>query len=237
MSYERPADLARALALRAEGGRVVLAGGTDLLAATTARELAGPVLDLTAVAELQGVTLSPAGLRLGGGASWTQVARAALPPACAGLQAAARVVGSIQIQNRGTVAGNLVNASPAADSVPPLLTLDAEVELASVRGLRRMALSAFLLGPRRTALAADELLLAVHIPAAALAGQGAFEKLGARAHLVISIGMAAVRLVAVEDRVGAVALAVGACSPVACRLAEAEAGLLGRPLAAPEIAR
>jgi len=231
MSYERPVDLARALELRAEGGRVVLAGGTDLLAATPARELRGPVLDVTAVEEMQGVGLSPAGLRLGGGASWTAVARAALPPACAGLQAAARVVGSAQIQNRGTVAGNLVNASPAADSVPPLMTLDAEVELASLRGSRRMALEEFLLGPRRTALAADELVVAVHVPAASLGGQGAFEKLGARAHLVISIGMAAARLVVAEGRVASVALAVGACSPVALRLREVEAALVGRPLA------
>ncbi|SFH61183.1 FAD binding domain-containing protein [Albimonas pacifica] len=231
MSYERPADLARALALRAEGGRVVLAGGTDLLAATRARELRGPVLDVTGVAEMQGVTLSAEGLRLGGAASWTAVARAPLPPACAGLQAAARVVGSTQIQNRGTVAGNLVNASPAADSVPPLLTLDAEVELVSLRGTRRLALGAFLLGPRRTALAADELLVAVHVPAAALAGQGAFEKLGARAHLVISIGMAAARLVVAGGRVVSAALAVGACSPVAQRLGAVEAALVGRPLA------
>lgn len=231
MSYERPVDLARALELRAEGGRVVLAGGTDLLAATPVRELRGPVLDVTAVEEMQGVSLSPTGLRLGGAASWTAVARAALPPACAGLQAAARVVGSAQIQNRGTVAGNLVNASPAADSVPPLMTLDAEVELASLRGSRRMALAEFLLGPRRTALAADELVAAVHVPAASLGGQGAFEKLGARAHLVISIGMAAARLVVAEGRVASVALAVGACSPVALRLREVEAALVGRPLA------
>ena len=215
MSYERPADLARALELRAEGGRVVLAGGTDLLAATAARELPGPVLDVSAVAQMQGVTLGAGGLRLGGAATWSDVARAALPPACAGLQAAARVVGSAQIQNRGTVAGNLVNASPAADSVPPLLTLDAEVELASVRGVRRMGLGTFLRGPRRTALASDELVVAVHVPASALGGQGAFEKLGARAHLVISIAMAAVRLVVAEGRVASVALAVGACAPVA----------------------
>ncbi|MDF2234701.1 FAD binding domain-containing protein [Albimonas sp. CAU 1670] len=226
MSYERPVDLARALALRAEGGRTVLAGGTDLLAATEARELRGPVLDVTAVAEMQGVTLSDAGLRLGGAASWTAVAKAPLPAACAGLQAAARVVGSAQIQNRGTVAGNLCNASPAADSVPPLLTLDAEVELASLRGSRRLPLSAFLKGPRRTALAADELLVAVHVPAAALAGQGAFEKLGARAHLVISIGMAAARVVVAQGRVVSVALAVGSCSPVAVRLGAAEAALV-----------
>lgn len=230
MSYERPADLSRALALRAEGGRTVLAGGTDLLAATEARGFSGPVLDVGAVAEMQGVAIGPGGLRLGGAATWAQVARAALPVACAGLQAAARVVGSAQIQNRGTVAGNLCNASPAADSAPALLTLDAEVELASVRGTRRLPLPAFLLGVRKTALAADELLVAVHVPARALAGRGAFEKLGARAHLVISIGMAAARVVARDGRVAEAALAVGACSPVAARLGEVEAALVGRPL-------
>ena len=81
------------------------------------------------------------------------------------LKAAAREVGAAQIQNRGTIGGNLCNASPAADGVPPLLIIDAEVELASARGTHRMPLDAFLLGNRRTALAPDEILTAVLAPA------------------------------------------------------------------------
>ena len=151
-----------------------------------------------------------------------------MPPACDGLRAAAREVGSLQIQTRGTVGGNLCNASPAADGVPPLLTLEAEVELASVRGTRRLPLADFLPAPRRTAKTPDELLTAVLIPAAALAGRGAFEKLGARRHLVISIVMTAARLTVEDGRIAAAAVAVGACSPVARRLPEVEAALLSR---------
>ncbi|MEC9435558.1 MAG: FAD binding domain-containing protein [Pseudomonadota bacterium] len=231
--YERPESLERALALRAEaaeaGGGAVLAGGTDLFAMTARPGLAGPVLDLTGCAALQGLSCGPDGLRIGAATTWTEVAEARLPAACAGLRAAARQVGSRQIQNRGTVGGNLCNASPAADGVPPLLTLDAEVELASVRGTRRLPLAAFLHGPRATALAGDELLTAVILPSAALAGRGGFEKLGARAHLVISIAMAAARLETSAGRVTAAALALGACGPVAARLPEVEAALVGRP--------
>lgn len=229
MSYHRPERLEAALARRAQGPCRVLGGGTDLFTLTDRPELSGEVLDVTAVAEMRGMEAGPQGVRLGGAATWTEVARADLPPAFDGLRAAARVVGSAQIQNRGTVAGNLCNASPAADSVPPLLTLEAEVELASLRGTRRLSLPDFLLGPRRTALEADELLVAVHVPAAAAAGRSAFEKLGARAHLVISIAMAAVRLEIAQGRVAAARLALGACSPVALRLPAVEAALEGRP--------
>ncbi len=227
MSYERPATLAQALELMAAGPRVVLAGGTDLFAATDRRELAGDVLDIAALAALRGIDAGPAGVRIGGAATWTDVIRADLPPALDGLVAASREVGSIQIQNRGTVAGNLCNASPAADGVPALLTLGAEVELASMRGIRRLPLEAFLLGPRRTALAADELLVAVHLPPEACAGRGGFVKLGARRHLVISIGMCAARIEVAEGRVTRAVLAMGACGPAAVRMPEVEAALEG----------
>jgi CO/xanthine dehydrogenase FAD-binding subunit len=98
-------------------------------------------------------------------------------------------VGGRQVQNAGTIGGNLCNASPAADGVPPLLALEAEVELVSAAGSRRLRLAEFLLGPRRTALLPGEVLAAVLIPEAALAGGFGFVKLGARSHLVISIAM------------------------------------------------
>ncbi len=230
MSWERPERLDRALELLAEAPRVVLGGGTDLYAATARRELAGDVLDVTAVAELRGIGAGPQGVRIGAAATWTEVIRAGLPPAFHGFAAAAREVGSAQIQNRGTVAGNLCNASPAADGVPALLTLGAEVELASVRGVRRLALEAFLLGPRRTALEADELMVAVHAPPAGCRGRGGFAKLGARRHLVISIGMCAARVEVEGGRVARAALAMGACGPVAVRMPEVEAALAGVPV-------
>ena len=135
----------------------------------------------------------------------------------------------MQIQNAGTIGGNLCNASPAADGVPPLLALDAEVELASAAGTRRLPLAAFLHGPRRTARRPDELLTAVLIPAAATEGRSAFLKLGARRYLVISIAMVAARLATADGRVTAAALAVGACGPVATRLPAVEAALVGHP--------
>ena len=231
-AYERPAGLTRALELRADPAFRILGGATDLFAMTEARELAGPLLDVTAVEEMRALTFGPDGMRIGAAVTWAEIARAQLPPACDGLRAAARQVGSAQIQSRGTVGGNLVNASPAADGVPPLLTLEAEVELASLRGARRLPLSQFLLGVRRTALAEDELLVSLHIPAAALEGQGAFEKLGARAHLVISIAMVAARIEVAHGHIASAALAVGACSPVAQRLPALEAALKGAPLSA-----
>jgi CO/xanthine dehydrogenase FAD-binding subunit len=223
--YVRPTRLTQAVALMAEGGWRVLAGATDLYPGAGAR-LQGPVLDITGLGELTGL-VQDGGLRIGAGTSWGEIVGTDLPPACQALQQAARVVGGRQIQAAGTIGGNLCNASPAADGVPPLMALGAEVELVSVRGIRRLKLDEFILGPRRTALAPDELMTAILVPEAGLLGRSAFVKLGARSHLVISIAMVAARLVVAEDRVAAASLAVGACSPVARRLPEVEAALLG----------
>lgn len=223
--YQRPESLEAVLAALASGGRV-LAGGTDLYPAG----FAGLVVDVTGVAEMQGVRVGPREIRIGAAATWAEVAAAGLPPGAKALQQAAGLVGGWQIQNAGTVGGNLCNASPAADGVPPLLAMGAEVEIASVAGLRRVLLAEFILGPRRVALAPGELLVAVVIPASGFAGVSRFLKLGARAHLVISIAMVAVRLVVREGVVAEAYVAVGACSPVALRLAAVERALEGLPL-------
>ena len=231
--YQRPQTLPEAMALLAAGPQMVLAGGTDIYPALAGADLHGPVLDLTAVAGLRGIVAGPDGLRIGACTTWAEVAAATnLPPALVALQQAAVQIGGRQIQAAGTIGGNLCHASPAADGVPPLLVLGAEVELASPRGRRRLALAAFITGPRRTARAADEVLVAVLIPQAGLAGQSRFLKLGARAWLVISIAMVAVRIKAAQGRVAEAALAVGACSAVARRLPAVEAHLIGAPLAA-----
>jgi CO/xanthine dehydrogenase FAD-binding subunit len=226
--YARPPTLTDALALMAGGQARVLAGGTDLYPGAGSG-LAGPIVDLGNLAELSGLRRD-AGLRIGAATSWTAIAEADLPPACRALQQAARQVGGRQVQNAGTIGGNLCNASPAADGVPPLLTLGAEVELASAGGVRRLGLNDFLLGPRRTALQPGEVLTAVLIPEAGLRGRSAFVKLGARTHLVISIAMVAARVVVEAGVVSEAALAVGACSPVAVRLRAVEAALAGFPV-------
>lgn len=226
-AYARPARLEQALSVLTEGGWRVLAGGTDLYPGAGA-QLAGKVLDVTAVEGLSGISRAD-GLRIGACTRWSDIASAVLPPAMQALQQAARQVGGRQIQNAGTIGGNLCNASPAADGVPPLLALEAEVELAGPSGLRRLPLRDFLLGPRRTARREDELLTAVLIPETALAGTSAFVKLGARAYLVISIAMVAARVVVDQGRIVDLAIAVGACSATARRLPRVEAALRGLP--------
>jgi CO/xanthine dehydrogenase FAD-binding subunit len=225
--YACPASLADALALVAQGPVRVLAGGTDIYPGAGA-DLSGDVLDLTAIAELTQISHNAVGLRIGAAVRWAQIAQATgLPPALCALQEAARKVGGRQIQNAGTLGGNLCNASPAADGVPPLLVLGAEVELASARGTRRMALGDFLTGPRRVALEGGEIMTAVLLPEAELQGASAFEKLGARTHLVISIAMVAARIEVAQGKIAQAAIAVGSCSGVAQRLAVVEASLIG----------
>ncbi len=208
----------------------MLAGGTDVYPAHVDKPLSEPVLDISGLSSLRSITAENGARRFGGLATWSDVIKADLPPAFDGLKLAAREIGSVQIQNTGTIGGNLCNASPAADSIPPLLTLDASVELSSHAGKRRLPLGDFLTGYRKTAKRDDELLTAVLIPADSVAGAAAFQKLGARKFLVISIVMAAVRLQAFQGQVTDVRVALGACSPVAARLFELEQDLVGRKL-------
>jgi CO/xanthine dehydrogenase FAD-binding subunit len=140
-------------------------------------------------------------------------------------------VGAIQVQNRGTIAGNLCNASPAADGVPPLLILDAEVELTSYSGVRRLLLKDFVVGNRKTRRRSDEILSSVIVPLGLKDAPSVFLKLGARRYLVISITMLAA-LVSHDGngRVGVARISVGSCSGAAQRLLELERDLAGQPL-------
>jgi CO/xanthine dehydrogenase FAD-binding subunit len=229
--YARPRSLDEALGLLAAARWRILAGGTDFYPALGSAPLKDDVLDVSLLRDgLAGISETDGHYVIGALTRWADIVNAALPPAFDALAQAAREVGSVQIQNRATVAGNLCNASPAADGVPPLLALDAEVELRS-QGCRRLVpLAAFIRGNRRTTISADELLTAIRVPKMAVRGRSAFVKLGARRYLVISIAMAAARIVAGPDgRVTAAAVAVGACSPVAMRLPALEAELIGRP--------
>jgi CO/xanthine dehydrogenase FAD-binding subunit len=226
--FVRPAHLEAALDRLSSGARI-LAGGTDLMTMAGEAGLEGDVLDLSGLGELVGVSETAFGFRFGAATTWSEIARADLPPAFDALKAAAREVGSIQIQNRATIAGNLCNASPAADGVPPLLALDAEVELVSRRGLRCLPLARFILGPRRTDLAADEIMAGVLCYPPSLRTRSTFLKLGARRYLVISIAMVAVALDIEGDAVRDARVAVGACSAVAMRLPAAESRLVRLP--------
>ena len=219
-SYVRPKTVQEAVALLASGTNKILAGGTDFYPALGERTVHESVVDVSGLVGLRGVSHEADRFRIGGLTTWTDIIRAPLPRCFDDLKSAAREIGSVQIQNRGTVAGNLCNASPAADGVPPLLTLDAEVELTSTNGLRLMPLADFLVGNRKTQRRPDELLTAILIPRTLADYSSAFLKLGTRRYLVISISMVAAAINIKDDgRVSDARIAVGSCSAVAQRLA------------------
>ncbi len=228
--YLKPKTLDEAVSLLASTGGQILAGGTDFYPALGESLPRGSVVDITALGEIRGISYESDHIRIGGLTTWMEVIRTSLPHGFDALKSAAREVGSVQIQNRGTVAGNLCNASPAADGVPPLLALDAEVELASAAGRRRLPLGQFIAGNRKTLRQRDEILVAVLVPRRLEEASSAFLKLGARRYLVISISMVAA--VVRSDEAGRVAeahVAVGSCSATAQRLRDLERDLVGRP--------
>jgi CO/xanthine dehydrogenase FAD-binding subunit len=229
--YARPSRIEDALQALAAGDRVVVAGGTDHYPARVGKPLDEPILDITGLAALRGITETTDGWRIGALATWTDLIEAAMPPMFDGLKLAAREVGGVQIQNAGTIVGNLCNASPAADGIPNLLALDAAVELARADATRRLPVADFVRGNRQTARDPRELVTALVIPKPRQDARATFLKLGARKYLVISIVMVAAVVETTPDRrVAAARLAVGACSAAACRLPALEAALAGRAL-------
>ena len=228
--YLRPDTLEEAVHVLAEQGGSILSGGTDFFAALGDRVVQGTVVDVSAIRSMSGIVTTANEHRIGALTTWTEIVRSALPPSFDALKSAAREIGGIQIQNRGTIAGNLCNASPAADSVPPLLALDAEVELASMAGNRRVPLSKFIIGNRRTVRRADEILTAIIVPRTMDDAKSVFLKLGARRYLVISIAMVAVVMkMDVQGGIADARVAVGSCSVTARRLPELERALVGAP--------
>lgn len=225
--FARPVVLQKALDLLRTDEWTILAGGTDFYPSLRGQSPHQPVLDISALEGLSQITTTDDEYRIGALVTWTALANADLPPAFSALQQSALEVGSVQIQNRATVVGNLCNASPAADGVPPLLCLDASIELLSHTGTRRVQLTDFIQGNRRTARRADELVSAIIVPRNAAHGSSEFTKLGARRYLVISIAMVAVRVVVSQDTIEQIAVSVGSCSEVARRLSSVEQLLTG----------
>jgi len=206
-----PRSLDEALRLRAEHpGAVPIEGGTDLMVELNfGRRRPETMLNLNEVRELRGWTRSDGMLRLGASLTYAEVVRE-LAEELPALAEASRTVGSPQIRNRGTIGGNLGTASPAGDALPPLLVEQAEVELASLRGSRRLPVGDFLVGPKRNALADDELIVAARVRPS---GQPqTFMKVGPRNAMVISV--ASLALVADRER-GEIRAAYGSCGPVA----------------------
>jgi CO/xanthine dehydrogenase FAD-binding subunit len=245
-AYLRPATLQDALTALAEAERAmrrhgaspltVIAGATDLYPTRAAKQawlqsFPRDFLDITGIPELTGIHEDGRALLIGASTSFTDIVEASLPPAFDALRQAASQIGGRQIQNRATLAGNIVNASPAADSVPPLMALDASVEIASLAGARSVPLASFIRGNRRTELATDELVTAIRVPGHGPSARSVFLKLGSRSHLVISIASVALLLDLEPDgSIADIRITVGACSEVPTRLAALEAELRGETL-------
>jgi CO/xanthine dehydrogenase FAD-binding subunit len=227
--FYRPATLTEALELKSHLGTeaVFLAGGTDLVAGVAKGRLEiGHWIDLSRLDELVYVAPEGDGVRIG--ASCTHAMLEASPYRA--LAQAARLVGGPQIRNRGTVAGNLGTASPAGDVCVALLALDAEVELLSLRGGRRVPLSQFFLAPGKTAIAPDELIAAVRLPPGKASG---FLKMGKRLSVAISVACCAVARHA-DGRIG---IALGSVAPTPMRAPRAEAHLAEHGLTEASLAK
>jgi CO/xanthine dehydrogenase FAD-binding subunit len=211
MDVLTPRSLEEALRLKAEHPDAVpVQGGTDVLVALNFDRVRPDVLlNLNEVSELRGFARENGSLRLGAGLTYTEAMGDELAELLPALAEASRTVGSPQIRNRGTIGGNLGTASPAGDALPPLLVEGAEVELASVRGSRRLALDEFLVGPKRNALAEDELVVSVHVhPSGA---PQTFMKVGPRNAMVIAV--CSLALVTDRER-GEIRAAFGSAAPV-----------------------
>jgi len=224
MDFLQPTSWREALDLRAEyPDAVPIAGGTDLMVDINFdRRRPGALLDLGRVADLREWSVEAGAVRLGAGVPYTRIVED-LGVELPGLAMASRTVGSPQIRIRGTVGGNLGSASPAGDAHPPLLAAEAVVEVASAaRGVRRIPAAEFYTGVKRNALAPDELIAAILIPAAA--GPQQFCKIGTRNAMVIAVSAFACALH--PDR-RAVGTGIGSAAPTPRRATVAEEFLAG----------
>ena len=224
MEFLQPRSLPEALAVKAERPEAVaIAGGTDMMVELNFdRRRPEVVLDLTRVPELAGWSRQDGAVRVGAGVTYTRMV-VELADDLPGLAIAARTVGSPQIRNRGTIGGNLGSASPAGDCHPPLLAAGGEVEVVSASGgSRRVPVDSFFTGPKQSALAPEELICAVHVPAAA--GPQQFAKVGTRNAMVIAVCSFGLALDPPRGRVGT---GIGSAGPTPLRAREAEEFLQG----------
>ncbi|MEK6322036.1 MAG: xanthine dehydrogenase family protein subunit M [Acidobacteriota bacterium] len=223
---QSPTTLTEVYALLAEraGSMKIIAGGTDLMVSMNAHVLdAAEFVDIWRVNELRGITDEGDGLRIGALTTYTQLIKSELiQQHVPSLVDASRTIGAIQIQNRGTIGGNIVNASPAGDSLPVLAAYDAEVEVGSARGTRRVFFNELYTGYRRTVLQADELLLAVRIPKVKQGESDFFWKVGTRRAQAISKTVMAAKARSHDGRIESISIAVGSVAPTVVRAPQTE---------------
>jgi carbon-monoxide dehydrogenase small subunit/xanthine dehydrogenase small subunit len=236
-----PRTLAEALTLQAdEHTRAIpLAGGTDLMVQweSGTRPARGRALDVKSLEELRGICRAGARMAIGASVTHAEIRRSPLVQRCVpALAAACATVGGVQIQTMGTIAGSVANASPAGDLAPALLTCDAAVVVASLRGDREIPVEQFWTGYRKTDLKPDELIVRFLLPVLPAGFREGFRKLGPRAAQAISKIMGSYRGCVVGGRVQSFAVALGSVAPTALRLRRLEAWLVGRPLDATTLA-
>jgi CO/xanthine dehydrogenase FAD-binding subunit len=215
------------------GRAKLLAGGTDLMVQLHDRIGVAPAyLNIWNLDELRGITEDDKDLRIGALTTYTQIINSSLiKQDCPILIEAAKTVGGVQIQNRGTMGGNIVNASPAGDTLPILAAFDAQLELGSHRGIRVVPFNEFYTGYRQTVLAPDELVVAIKIPKSKPKEKLFFQKVGSRQALVISkVVMAAKAAVDDDQKINSIQIGVGSVAPTVMRLPQTEALLSGQML-------
>ena len=211
MEVLTPRSLDEALRMKAEHPSALpIQGGTDVMVALNFDAIRpDAILNLNEVAELRGFARENGTVRLGAGLTYTELLQEPLAGALPALAEASRTVGSPQIRNRGTIGGNLGTSSPAGDALPPLLVEGAELEVASVRGVRRVSLVDFIVGPKRNVLAEDELIVAAIVEPSA--EPQTFMKVGPRNAMVIAV--CSLALVADRER-GKLRASFGSAGPV-----------------------
>jgi len=227
--YLRPAGLEEALAALAEP-HTVLAGGTDFYPARVGRAIDENVLDITGIAGLGGIAATAKGWRIGATTRWSELIDADLPPLFDGLKRAARDVGGRQIQNAGTVAGNLCNASPAADSVPALVAAGCVVNIQGPKGKRSMPVEKFNAGPGKTSLKNGEIVVSLTLPARPKGSSDAYRRLIPRTEMDIAVVGVGVSLTMKGDTVADARVGLGAVAPTVLRVDKAEKALVGSKL-------
>lgn len=227
--YARPRSLDEALALRAaHPDWMVLAGGTDLMVNANHKPAPAGIVDLWRLGELGFIRVEDAAIVIGAGTTWHEVERhPAIRDRLAPLAHAAREIGALQIQARGTLGGNVGTSSPVGDSLPVLLALDATIEVASARGRRLLPYHGYCTGYRKTQLAADELIVAAHVPLPAAGVRTAWRKIGTRRAQSISKVMGAAALTLDGDTVVSARVALGAVADRPLRIAAVEQAVAG----------
>jgi xanthine dehydrogenase FAD-binding subunit len=232
LHYESPTTVDEAVRALGRGDARALAGGTDLIVQLReGRRSAACVVDLKRIAELTAITQdADGGFRIGGAASFTQIAaHSELAAAYPGIAESGRLVGSYQIQNRAGLGGNICNAAPSADAVPIVICLSASAEIAGAHGRRTVAVEDLFAGPGQTRLAADEVLTSIRVPPVRPRSAGRYLRFTPRREMDIAIaGSGAWFCLGTDGTIADARIVLASVAPVPLRAKTAEQSLIGK---------